>query len=103
MQLQALLTQLGYQNDEASLNLIKQVFSQTDGLAVDNVIALNDHIKALGGYVALSGSQPRLKIKLPSGEAGDDAANIAVAWASKNKLGLRMVNENTYYIIGRNE
>lgn len=101
MELQALLKQLGYNDDEASLNLIKRAFNETDGMQVDSVIALNDHLKPLGGYVALSGSAPRLKVKLPAGEAGDDAANIAIAWASKNKLGLKMINENTYYIIGR--
>ncbi|BCX79718.1 type II secretion system protein [Campylobacter sp. 19-13652] len=103
MNFDGLLTQLGYNDDENTKELLKQVFNATNGLSVDSVVALNDHLKPLGAYVALSGSEPRLKIKLPSGETGDEAADVAVAWASKNKLGLRLINESTYYIIGRTE
>lgn len=103
MNFNGLLKQLGYNADENTKELIKQVFNATNGLSVDSVVALNDHLKPLGAYVALSGSEPRLKIKLPSGEAGNDAADIAMVWASKNKLGLSLINKNTYYIIGRTE
>lgn len=100
----ALLTQLGYNKDDVSRELIKLVFNSTDGLESKSVIALNDHLKPIGGYVAISGSEPRLKVKLPDDiELKQKCKETLFTWANKYKMNLKEINENTFYILGIKE
>ncbi|MGG7048248.1 MULTISPECIES: type II secretion system protein [unclassified Campylobacter] len=99
----ALLTQLGYNNDEVNLSKLERIFNNTDGLTVQSVIALNDHLKPHLCFVAMSGSVDRLKIKniATIAEIKSAVDEIITKWAEKNKLSLEKVNEKTYYILGK--
>lgn len=103
MQLEALLTQLGYNNDEAMLEQLKRTLNATDGLEPSSIITLNDHLKPHLCFVALSSSNDRFKIKnvatIP--QIRDEVENIITNWAQKHKLQLEKINETTHYIIGK--
>ena len=59
----ALLTQLGYNIDETTTEHMRRILNNTDGLLPKSVIELNDHLKPHLCFVAMSGSEDRLKIK----------------------------------------
>ncbi|WXG20434.1 type II secretion system protein [Campylobacter concisus] len=59
----ALLTQLGYNIDETTTEHMRRILNNTDGLLPKSVIELNDHLKLHLCFVAMSGSEDRLKIK----------------------------------------
>ncbi|MCR4942772.1 MAG: type II secretion system protein [Campylobacter sp.] len=98
----ALLTQLGYNIDESNVAQIERILNNTDGLNPQSVIVLNDKLKTHLCYVAMSNSEDVLKIKnvatIPQIKA--DVDEIIMAWAQKNKMILKPVNETTYYIMG---
>ena len=100
MEISALLNQLGYNENDATAAQVKRILNNCDGLNLSSIITLNDHLKPLGGFVAMSGSEDVFKIK----NAGKtpDALNVIENWAEKNKISIKRVNENTHYILGKN-
>ncbi|MFC2429291.1 MAG: type II secretion system protein [Campylobacter sp.] len=100
MEISALLNQLGYNENDATAAQVKRILNNCDGLNLSSIITLNDHLKPLGGFVAMSGSEDVFKIK----NAGKtpDALNVIENWAEKNKINIKKVNETTHYILGKN-
>lgn len=100
MEISALLNQLGYNENDATAAQVKRILNNCDGLNLSSIITLNNHLKPLGGFVAMSGSEDVFKIK----NAGKtpDALNVIENWAEKNKINIKKVNETTHYILGKN-
>lgn len=100
MEISALLNQLGYNENDATTAQVKRILNNCDGLNLSSIITLNDHLKPLGGFVAMSGSEDVFKIK-NEGKT-PDALNVIENWAEKNKINIKKVNETTHYILGKN-
>ena len=100
MEISALLNQLGYNENDATTAQVKRILNNCDGLNLSSIITLNDHLKPLGGFVAMSGSEDVFKIKNASKMPG--ALNVIENWAEKNKINIKRVNETTHYILGKN-
>ena len=100
MEISALLNQLGYNENDATAAQVKRILNNCDGLNLSSIITLNDHLKPLGGFVAMSGSEDVFKIKNACKTPG--ALNVIENWAEKNKISIKRVNENTHYILGKN-
>lgn len=100
MEISALLNQLGYNENDATTAQVKRILNNCDGLNLSSIITLNDHLKPLGGFVAMSGSEDVFKIKNASKTPG--TLNMIENWAEKNKISIKRVNENTHYILGKN-
>ncbi|WP_295141612.1 type II secretion system protein [uncultured Campylobacter sp.] len=100
MEISALLNQLGYNENDATAAQVKRILNNCDGLNLSSIITLNDHLKPLGGFVAMSGSEDVFKIKNASKTPG--ALNVIENWAEKNKINIKKVNETTHYILGKN-
>ena len=100
MEISAPLNQLGYNENDVTAAQVKRILNNCDGLNLSSIITLNDHLKPLGGFVAMSGSEDVFKIK----NAGKtpDALNVIENWAEKNKINIKKVNETTHYILGKN-
>jgi hypothetical protein len=98
-----LLSQLGYNEDEVSLTQLKRILNSSNGIEPAQIVALNDHLKAFGCFVAMSGSCDYFKIKNVATRP-DERAQVDVIvdkWADKHKFSLKTANENTKYILGR--
>lgn len=100
MEISALLNQLGYNENDATTAQVKRILNNCDGLNLSSIITLNDHLKPLGGFVAMSGSEDVFKIKNADKTPG--ALNVIENWAEKNKINIKRVNETTHYILGKN-
>lgn len=100
MEISALLNQLGYNENDATAAQVKRILNNCDGLNLSSIITLNDHLKPLGGFVAMSGSEDVFKIKNAGKTPG--ALNVIKNWAEKNKINIKKVNETTHYILGKN-
>lgn len=102
---EGLLTQLGYNADESSLKQLKNIEDNTPGFEniKKHIISLNDHLKNLDSYVAMSNSNPYFKIKIDTNNENflNEAKEIIKKWAEKYKINLQKVEEKeTYYILG---
>ncbi len=98
-----LLSQLGYNEDEVSLTQLKRILNSSNGIEPAQIVALNDHLKTFGCFVAMSGSCDYFKIKNVATRP-DERAQVDVIvdkWADKHKFSLKTANENTKYILGR--
>ncbi len=102
---EGLLTQLGYNPTPSNLAQLEAIQNATKGFEQikKHIVALNDHLKNYGGFVAISSSNPYLKIKIDT----DEPAALEVAheeikkWADKYNVSIQKVeNKETYYIIG---
>ncbi|EAU01243.1 MULTISPECIES: hypothetical protein [Campylobacter] len=99
----ALLTQLGYNVDSATGEQMRRILNNTDGLEPQSVVVLNDHLKPHLCFVAMSGSEDRLKIKniATIGEIKQRVDEIIDNWSKKYKMKLKKINDTTYYILGK--
>ena len=100
-----LLNQLGYSVNEASLKQINKIIESTKGFDkfAKHILSLNDHLKHLNGYVTLSNSVDKLKIKTETtNEAFIEEFNeIVQKWAQKYNVRVeKLENKNVYYIYG---
>lgn len=100
MEISALLNQLGYNENDATTAQVKRILNNCDGLNLSSIITLNDHLKPLGSFVAMSGSEDVFKIKNVG--KTPDTLNVIENWAEKNKINIKRVNETTHYILGKN-
>jgi len=100
----ALLRQLGYNVTENTLKDLESIEKNTNGFdnIKNHIVALNDHLKTIDGYVAMSSTNPYLKIKIKADE--ETAVNACLEeikkWAEKYKVELKQVNDKTFYILG---
>jgi hypothetical protein len=100
----ALLTQLGYSITEHTLKDLEIIEKNTNGFETikNHIIALNDHLKTIDGYVAMSSTNPYLKIKIKADEETAIKACLDEInkWANKYNVELKKVNDKTFYILG---
>ncbi|MBE3608900.1 MULTISPECIES: type II secretion system protein [Campylobacter] len=103
MDYNALLSQLGYTINETTVAQMQRIFNNMDGVNIQNIVSLNDHLKPHLCFVAMSGSEDRLKIKniATIAEIKERVEDIIADWAEKYKIKLEKINDTTYYIIGR--
>ena len=104
---EALLTQLGYTHTPQTLKQIKEIIAHTDGFEkfLPHIPSFSDALAVEKGYIAMSNSEPYLKIKCNEDSSADNLSaftELVKHWADKYKLKLKKVdNKNTYYIIGQ--
>lgn len=103
MEISALLNQLGYNENDSTIAQVKRILNNCDGLNLNSIVTLNDHLKPLGSFVAMSGSEDVFKIKNAGKTPGaqSDALNVIENWAEKNKVNIKKINETTHYILGK--
>jgi|AAUQ01.1.fsa_nt_gi hypothetical protein len=104
--LENILIQLGYPVNGATTKQIKAIAENTDSFFnfANHLFSLNDELKRVGAFVALSNSKDYLKIKLPDGSKTqiEEFEEIVNGWAKKYKVALEKVaGANTYYILGQ--
>jgi hypothetical protein len=100
---EGILTQLGYPATEANLSQLAMVKAHTPGFSKiqNHLIALADHLRPLGGYIAFSGSKPLLKIKIDPAKSPQKALETVTHWTQKYNVTLECAKEGeTYYITG---
>jgi len=103
---EAILTQFGYPTNEALLKQLENIINNTVGFNkfAKHLISLNDHLKHMNAFVALSNSENYFKIKCSeddSNEIKQEFNQEVTHWAEKYKVQLKQLpNKNTYYIIG---
>ncbi len=102
---EGILTQLGYPSNEANLAQLHTIIENTPGFETikRHIVALADHIKPYGGYIAFSNSKPHFKIKIDQSNPSTVALAVEeiLKWAQKYNVKLLEIKENeTYYILG---
>ncbi len=103
---EVLLSQLGYAKSDTSLKQAQQVLNQTKDFSKfsKHIISLNDHLKKMNAYVALSNSSDYLKIKCDENDAAEILEEFheeVSHWANKYNVNLQKLdNKHVYYILG---
>jgi len=102
---EAMLKQLGYTPNEALLQQLQAIESNTQGYEKiqKHILDLHDHLKVDNAYVALSNTKNYLKIKVesPTEELKEEAHEKIQHFSEKFKVTLEKVpNKETYYIVG---
>ncbi len=105
MQSEAMLVQLGYTPNEALIEQIKRIESNTKGYEKiqKHIMDLHDHLKVDGAYIALSNSNDFFKIKIdsPSSELAKEAHEKVAHFSQKYKIDIQKLDaKETYYIKG---
>ena len=105
MQRDAMLTQLGYTPNEALIEQLERIESNTAGYEKirKHIMDLHDHLKVDNSYVAMSNSEDYFKIKIeaPSPEVAEEAHEKIKHFSDKFKVTLnKLDNKETYYIVG---
>ena len=101
MEISALLNQLGYNENDATIAQVKRILNNCDGLNLNSIVTLNDHLKPLGSFVAMSEDVFKIKNAGKTPGAQSDALNVIENWAEKNKVNIKKINETTHYILGK--
>ena len=101
----AMLTQLGYAPNDALLSQLQRIEENTTGYEKiqKHIMDLHDHLKVDGSFIALSNSEDYFKIKVDasSPELTQEAHEKIQHFSSKFKVKInKLVNKETYYIIG---
>ncbi|WP_297485112.1 hypothetical protein [Sulfurimonas sp.] len=105
MQDTAMLVQLGYTPNEALVEQLDKIKSNTAGYEkIDkHIMDLNDHLKVENAYVALSNSKDYFKIKIesPTPELAQEAHEKIKHFSEKFKIQVeKLPSKETYYILG---
>ncbi len=105
MQDNAMLIQLGYTPNEALVEQLQKIKSNTKGYEKisKHIMDLHDHLKVDNAYVALSNSKEYFKIKVdsPTPELAQEAHEKIAHFSEKFKIKVeKLPNKETYYIIG---
>ncbi|PPK60883.1 hypothetical protein [Malaciobacter marinus] len=109
MTAEVVLSQLGYTKNESSFQQAEKMIAATKGFDKfsKHIISLNDHLKKMNAYVALSNSTEFLKIKCDENDADEilEEFHKEVAhWADKYNIKLQKLdNKEVYYILGTKE
>jgi hypothetical protein len=110
MQLQrdAMLKQLGYVPNDALLDQLSRIETNTPGYEKiqKHIMDLHDHLKVDGSYVAMSNSEDYFKIKIEavSEELAKEAHQKIKHFSDKFKVKVnKLDNKETYYILGFNK
>ena len=103
---EVLVAQLDLGHGESTLKQTQAAMENTKNFEKfsKHIISLNDKLKHMNGYIALSNSHPCFKIKCENKEEKiiKEFEEELAHWASKYEVTLEKVdNKNVYYIIGR--
>ncbi|NKQ40471.1 MAG: hypothetical protein HF962_02750 [Sulfurovum sp.] len=101
-----LLIQLGYPTTPVMLEQMKDIIDNTRGFSKfsKHILSLNDELRHLAGYIAMSNSFKYLKIKTDNSSTDDVSAFVKTLnkWSDKYKVSLEKVDgKNTFYVIGQ--
>ena len=103
---EVLLSQLGYVKNDSALRQAEQVITKTKefGKFSKHIISLNDHLKKMNAYIALSNSSDYLKIKCDENDADEILEEFheeVSHWANKYNVNLEKLDKkHVYYILG---
>ena len=103
---EVLLSQLGYAKSDSSLKQAEKIINGTKEFNKfsKHIISLNDHLKKMNAYVALSNSTEFLKIKCDDNDADEilEEFHEEVAhWSSKYNVEVKKLDKKpVYYILG---
>lgn len=103
---EVILSQLGYSKNDASLQQAEKIINSTSNFDKfsKHIFTLNDHLKKMNAYVALSNKSDYLKIKCDendSTEILEEFHQEVSHWAEKYNIKLeRLDNKHIYYILG---
>lgn len=104
----AMLTQLGYAPNEALLQQLQRIESNTQGYEKirKHIMDLHDTLKVDNSFVAMSNTNDYFKIKIesPSPEIAKEAHKKIKRFSEKFKVVInKLDNKETYYIVGFNQ
>ena len=99
-------SQLQLGNTKANIDLVSKAIANTKNFDkfAKHILSLNDKLKHINSYIALSNSHPYFKIKceIDDKTAIDEFHQIVEHWGSKHHIVLQKVqNKEVYYIIGK--
>ncbi len=102
-----LLVQLNYPVNDSTKKQLEIVVDNTKDFFdfANHIFNLKDELKKVDATVAISNSNPYLKLKCNSKVDFEieEFNKLIDSWAKKYKVELKKVeNKNTYYIIGKN-
>jgi hypothetical protein len=100
-----ILSQLEYTINESSLDQVQKAINNTKGFShfAKHLVSLNDSLKHMNAYIALSNNQEHFKIKSENkNEAMLQEFHEAVKkWSDKYNVSLETIpNKAVYYILG---
>ena len=103
---EVILSQLGYSKNDASLQQAEKIINSTSNFDKfsKHIFTLNDHLKKMNAYVALSNKSDYLKIKCDENDSNEilqEFHNEVSHWADKYNVKLeRLEDRHIYYILG---
>jgi protein subunit release factor A len=103
---EVILSQLGYSKNDASLQQAEKIINSTSNFDKfsKHIFTLNDHLKKMNAYIALSNKSDFLKIKCDendSNEILEEFHNEVSHWANKYNVKLEKLDaRHIYYILG---
>ena len=105
MNVEAILTQLGYVPNDTLIKQLKEIQDNTtEYIKIEkHIMDLNEHLKVNNAYVALSNTENYLKIKVDSltPEVAEEAHAKIQHFSEKYKVNVdKLPNKETYYILG---
>ena len=105
MNVEAILTQLGYVPNDTLIKHLKEIQHNTvEYKKIEkHIMDLNEHLKVNNAYVALSNTENYLKIKVDSltPESAKEAHAKIKHFSEKYKVNVdKLPNKETYYILG---
>lgn len=104
---EVLQVQLGYSNNDHILEQVQERMENTPGFDKfsKHIISLNDKLKHMNAYVAVSNSEKYFKIKCDDSDSEnilkefhDEVAHFADKYEVKMQ---KLENKNVYYILGK--
>ncbi|MBN2826149.1 MAG: hypothetical protein JXQ76_12540 [Campylobacterales bacterium] len=101
-----MLSELGYTKTEAMLSQMQDTINNTKGFDkfAKHIISLNQHLKHMKGYVALSNSLDYFKIKcdtIDTPEILQEFHDTVKNWSEKYNVEVqKLKKKEVYYIIG---
>lgn len=106
---EVILSQLGYSVNESSLKQAQKMIEVTTNFDkfAKHILTLNDHLKKINAYVALSNTTEHLKIKCDENDSKEILKAFhdeVMHWADKYNVKLeKLPKKEVYYILGTNE
>lgn len=100
-----ILSQLEYTINDSSLNQVINAINNTKGFVkfAKHLISLNDNLKHMNAYVALSNHVQLFKIKSENknNEMLEEFHEVVKKWSNKYNISLETIpNKEVYYILG---
>ncbi len=105
---EVLISQLGYTNNEYTIKQATDIINNTKDFDKfsKHIISLNDSLKHMNAFVALSNSNNYLKIKCGNEDATEIVKEFHEAvkhFSDKYNVEIKKVdNKEVYYIVGKN-